>query len=138
MLTLAQLRAKQTGTAVGGEAVVEQPPGICARDTQTIESPPTPAPVKPVEESAPIADRGACPSTPIQGLGNEIRKADSSADLTATRGYLKIFPPKFASINQVPDDFKKEFWTTASPWCRIEGVEDHPDFENNLKIIENT
>ncbi len=131
MLTLAQLRAKQTGTAVGGEAVVEQPPGICARDTQTIGSPPTPAPVKPVEGPAPTADRGACPSTPIQGSG-------SSSDLTANRGYLRIFPPKFASINQVPDDFKKEFWTTASPWCRIEGVADHPDFENNLKIIENT
>lgn len=61
-----------------------------------------------------------------------------SAELsTGNRGFIRIFPPQFASINQVTEEFRKEFWTGSSPWCRVEGQPDHPDFEDNLKRIEN-
>lgn len=52
------------------------------------------------------------------------------------QGYLRIFPASYGSLVAVPQSFKDEFWQTASPYCRVEGLPDHPEFEKNLAAIE--
>lgn len=61
---------------------------------------------------------------------------ESAEDYTATRGHIKIFPPTFQSVAEIPEDWKKENWTKPSPWCSIEGMQNHVDFEKNLATLE--
>lgn len=53
------------------------------------------------------------------------------------RGYCRIFPASFASLAAVPQSFKDEFWRSSSPWCKIDGEPEHPQFAENLAAIEN-
>lgn len=55
---------------------------------------------------------------------------------STTRGYVRIFPPTFPTVAQIPDDWKAQFWTVSSPWCAIEGEPLHPEFEKNILALE--
>ncbi len=55
----------------------------------------------------------------------------------AGKGYLKIFPPTVRTIAELTPEWKAANWTGPSPWCRIEGEPEHPDFEANLVAFEN-
>lgn len=80
--------------------------------------------------SPPAAPTGPAPerSLPTQ--------APPSVSAGAAGGYCRIFPPQFGSIDRVPESFKAEFWSVASPWCHIEGQPMHPEFEANLALLE--
>lgn len=58
------------------------------------------------------------------------------ADYQGEAGFLRILPPTFTSVSQASEAWRSEFWTVPSPWCRIEGQPDHPDFEKNLTAFE--
>ncbi len=52
------------------------------------------------------------------------------------RGYCRTFPPTFSSVLDIPEEWKEKNWTSPGPWCSIEGLPNHPDFEVNLKTLE--
>lgn len=54
------------------------------------------------------------------------------------RGFLKIFPPQYSTLAELPAGWVNDNWSNPSPWCRLEGCPDHPDFEANLKAWENS
>lgn len=54
---------------------------------------------------------------------------------TGGRGFCLIFPATFNTSKEIPPAWKLEFWTAPSPWCRVEGQPDHPDFAANLAKI---
>lgn len=56
----------------------------------------------------------------------------------AGAGHIKIFPPQYATLAELPAGWTDANWSGPSPWCRIEGQPDHPDFEANLKAWENS
>lgn len=51
-------------------------------------------------------------------------------------GYIKIFPPKFNSVAELTPEWIEANWSAPSPWCAIEGLPDHPEFEANLAGVE--
>ena len=52
-------------------------------------------------------------------------------------GHCRIFPTCFNSLAEIPQAWRDEFWSAPSPWCRVEGQPDHPEFEANLVAAEN-
>jgi hypothetical protein len=54
----------------------------------------------------------------------------------ASAGFCRILPPEMNSIRDAGEEWRAQNWAGPSPWCRVEGQPDHPDFEANLKAFE--
>lgn len=51
-------------------------------------------------------------------------------------GFTRIFPATFAHLGAIPGDWKAANWSGPSPWCKVEGLPEHPEFEKNLAAFE--
>lgn len=51
-------------------------------------------------------------------------------------GYVRIFPRSFGTSASVPEAWKTDNWTSAGPWCKVEGEPVHPDFEANYNSVK--
>lgn len=82
------------------------------------------------DDTAPIAPG----VVPIPVARPTIAEADYNG--AAGRGYIKIFPPKVSSIAELTPEWILANWFSPSPWCSIEGMENHPEFGANLAGVE--
>jgi len=70
---------------------------------------------------------------PVPGLFSHVGNSPKQE----SRGYCRIFPSDYPTLAAVPQSFKDEHWQKSSPWCKIDGEPEHPDFQKNLESIEN-
>ncbi len=73
----------------------------------------------------------ASPAVPAPKVATSI----ATRELNDT-GYCRIFPPTFNTVNDLTEQWKAEFWAGPSPWCKVEGSPEHPEFEANLAALE--
>lgn len=51
-------------------------------------------------------------------------------------GFCRIFPSQYNSVGELPKTWIEENWSGPSPWCKVEGQPEHPEFEGNLAALE--
>lgn len=109
---LEKLRQQQAGVAkrVNADGVAE-----AADDTELA------APVR--REAVQPSGRESSPPAPVA--------------VTSGGGYCRMLPPGVNSFTELGDDWIALNWgATPSPWQRIEGITDHPEFEKNMQAFE--
>lgn len=93
----------------------------------------------PDDESAvgPIVARPAtvpaCPTEP-ERLVPKVRQLYTRA---MGQGFTRLLPPTAATLAGLDAAWIAENWQQPSPWCQVEGLPDHPEFQNNLLAFKN-
>jgi len=51
-------------------------------------------------------------------------------------GFCRLLPPTIQTMKDLTPEWIAENWDKPSPWCRMAGQPDHPEFEKNLAAFE--
>jgi hypothetical protein len=125
VITLSQLRDQQV--AAGLVAPRDDDDGVLVVQTSFIH----PEQKSPVDLSRPATSVDVTQVSPTSSS-----PVVSSSVPVADKGFLRILPPEMNSIREAGEEWRAQNWAGPSPWCRVEGQPDHPDFEANLKAFE--
>lgn len=110
--------------------------GLVARRDDD-ESGPILAAPSPVAERAPskeIVNESLSPTVPER---RSISLAGARSPGNRGQGFTRLLPPTVSTAAALTQEWVVENWTEPSPWCRVEGLPDHPEFQNNLLAFQN-
>jgi hypothetical protein len=83
------------------------------------------------------------PACPTEPKGHTTQKLDLPGTVFVERppvkgaGFTRLLPPTVQTMATLGAEWIAANWDQPSPWCRIEGLPDHPDFQNNLLAFQN-
>jgi len=78
-------------------------------------------------------DKGGQEAPPVVEVLPPVQRIPLRAEQA---GYCRLLPPTVQTMKELTPEWIEDNWTKPSPWCRLAGQPDHPEFEKNLAGFE--